>query len=352
MHSVAEHLIGGFPSTLISPKVKRLIQDYEIAGFILFKRNIKSPQQVKTLNEKLQSYSKKTLFLGVDHEGGNVFRMEEPFTKVPPMSQLGLQYQKTKSKKFIKEVARLLAREIQAVGFNWNYAPVVDVHSNPKNPIIGKRAFSPDPKVVTHCAEAMIAGFEKEGLLSCIKHFPGHGSTFLDSHKELPLVDANKRLLWRRDLYPYRKLIPKKIVPALMTAHIIYTKLDPENCATLSPKILTKLLRKDLAYKGLIVSDDMHMKAIADNISIPIATEQFLRAGGDIALICHEPQSQIETIKYLQKVARSDKKFQNQLKKSFKRIEKVRKRYLNHSNGTDLEIIGSKKHQKIVQGLQ
>lgn len=348
-HPVATHLIGGFEGRRITPLVKRLIQDYKIGGFILFKRNIGSVKQTKNLIQHLKDLADYPLFIGVDQEGGNVFRLGEPFTQIPPMANVGHYYQKRKKLKRVKAIGEILGREISAVGFNWDFAPVVDVHSNPKNPIIGKRAFSPDPEVVTACAKAVIKGLHEVGVLSCIKHFPGHGATDLDSHKTLPVLTSPGRLLWKRDMYPYRKLIPEKIVETIMTAHILYPELDEENCATLSKKILTDLLRKRLNFKGLICSDDLWMQGISDHYSIEEASYRFFKAGGDLALICHNPKSQLETIEYLNKRLETDKSLLKLLNQSQKRIERIWKRYISKHQTADLKIIGSVAHKDQVQ---
>src|SRR5690606_10390692 len=140
---------------------------------------------------------------------------------------------KTGNVRKVRKLGQILGRELKAVGFNWDYAPIVDVHSNPNNPVIGKRSFGPDPILVTKCGEAIIQGLHDEGVLSCAKHFPGHGATSVDSNLDLPVLDDPGRLLWKRDLYPYRKLIPKKIIKTIMTAHVRYPELDPHYCATL-----------------------------------------------------------------------------------------------------------------------
>lgn len=348
MQAIGQHFVGGFDGTKITPLVKKLIQKYQIGGLILFGRNIESPEQVRYLNAELQKLASVPLLIGVDQEGGPVARLKAPFTKLPPMGDVGDYYRRTKDLHTVKQIGHILGKELRAVGFNWDYAPVLDVHSNPKNPVIGRRSFSPDPAIVQKCASALIRGLHAEGVLSCAKHFPGHGATSVDSHKNLPVLKTPGRILWKRDLYPYRKLIPQKGILTLMTAHVRYTELDPENCATLSGPILTDLLRKRLAYKGLIVSDDLLMKAISDRYGIPEAARQFFEAGGDMAMICKDPEIQIETIRRLQEIVTKSKSLSRHLSQSAKRIQKLKNKFCKTSPLPSLDTIGCHQHQKIV----
>lgn len=351
MYSIGHHIISGFEGTQITPEVKELIQKYHVAGFILFKSNIKSPRQVKKLIFQLQKLSKKPLFFGVDHEGGRVFRLSPPFTQIPPMAVLGQYYRKTKNKKPIANLGRVMATELRAVGFNWNYAPVVDVHSTPTNPIIGDRSFSPNPEIVAKCTEAFISGLHSQEVLSCAKHFPGHGATEEDSHLELPRVRDSRRLLWKRDLVPYKKLISQNFLPTIMTAHVVYPKLDSRNCATLSDKILRGILRARLGFEGVIVSDDLFMKAIARHMALHEAALKFFKASGDIVLLCHQPKMQIKIIKALQKIIQKDQLLAKILKESKKRIDQLEKFIPQKLTSGPIKIIGCAEHQKVVKKL-
>lgn len=343
--------MGGFDGTTVTPELKTLIVDYKIGGIILFKRNIQSLEQVRDLIAEMQDLAETPLFIGVDQEGGGVFRLGPPFTVVPPMEIVGEYYRRTKHIGIVREIGRILARELRSLGFNWDYAPVVDVHSNPNNPVIGNRSFGPDPKIVARCASALIRGLHEEGVLSCAKHFPGHGATDVDSHFDLPVLKAPGRLIWKRDLVPYHKLISQKNIPAIMTAHVRYPSLDPTNCATLSHRILTKLLRQKMKYKGLVVSDDLWMKAVSDRFGIPDAALRFFKAGGDLAMICREPKVQFEAIDALQKEIAENPKLKKQLQQSRLRINRLKKRFCSPTNLPSMATIGSKEHAKIVKKL-
>lgn len=351
MHSIGQHFIIGFEGNRVTPAIKKLIQKYHVGGLILFSQNIKSPRQVKRLVERLQSLSSERLFIGIDQEGGRVLRLKKPFTKIPSMKKVGEYYRRTRDVQAVAEVGRLLGRELRAVGINWNYAPVVDVHSNPKNPVIGDRSFSPDPVVVCKCAEALIRGLHSESVLSCAKHFPGHGNTSKDSHKTLPVVKSSGRLLWKRDIFPYRKLIARRVCHSIMTAHVFYPELDSELCATLSKPIITDLLRKRLKFRGIVVSDDLWMKAISERYEIPEAVCGFFRAGGDLAMICREPEIQIEAIEEAKKSAEKDKTLQNHFRQSIKRIQKVKKLFCSKSPPHPISVIGCSEHQNLIKKI-
>lgn len=350
-YPIAQHFIAGFKERVTPASVKTLIQKNEIGGVILFSRNIESPKQVRDLNHSLQKISKIPLLMGVDQEGGRVARLREGFTLVPNMSVVGNYYKETGDLVSIQNLAQMMAREIRAVGFNWNFAPVADVHSNPKNPVIGDRSFSPDPLKVTLCAEVFIRGFEKENLLHCIKHFPGHGATDLDSHLDLPRVSSTSRLVWRRDIFPFRQLIAKKSVQAMMTAHVLYPEFDPDHCATLSSMIIGDLLRNKLGYEGLVVSDDLFMKAISDRYTLAEAALLFFEAGGDVVLFCHEPELLLETLPLIEQKISKSAGLQALLKKSNPRIQKIRKKYGGVKNLPSLDVLACKAHQNIVDKI-
>ncbi len=300
--------IFGFKGTVVPQEFLQLMQEWNLGGVILFKRNIESKTQVKSLNQQLQSHAAEKLFLSVDHEGGRVFRLPEPFTKTPPLFEVGNRIRVTKNPALAFELGQLLAREIKEVGFNVNYAPVCDVNSNPNNPIIGDRAFSADPLEVAYWCTELLQGLLNEGVWGCAKHFPGHGDTKQDSHLELPVIEKSLVELQQCELIPFQHMIAAS-VPLLMTAHIKFPALDVEWPATLSKNILTGLLKNQMNYRGLIISDDFEMKGIAAYYDIPQAVEQFLRAGGDIPLICHEYDLQLQCLEHLVKVASQDASF-------------------------------------------
>jgi beta-N-acetylhexosaminidase len=269
--------------------------DWDLGGVILFKRNIESKEQLSELNREIQSLRKgNPPFISVDHEGGRVFRLPPPFTQIPSARQIGRE-----NKAY--ETGRLMGKELREVGFNLNYTPVLDVDTNPDNPIIGDRSFSSEPQEVSRNALDLIRGLREEGVIPCGKHFPGHGDTSLDSHLQLPVVDSPLSRLEKIELVPFQSAIADGI-EMLMTAHVLYPRVDSEYPATLSREILTGILRERLGYEGVVISDDLLMKAVSDRYGVSEAAKLFLSAGGDLVLICRSEEEQAETLEKLVKM--------------------------------------------------
>ncbi|MBI1819012.1 MAG: beta-N-acetylhexosaminidase, partial [Nitrospirae bacterium] len=243
---IGQLLMVGFDGTAPSREVTEMITKYKVGGVILFKRNIQSLPQLVKLTRDLQKLSPQTpLFMGIDQEGGRVSRLSKEFTIFPAMAAVG----KHDSASLGYSVGEVTARELKAVGINVNFAPVLDIHSNPKNPVIGDRAFGETPAIVSKLGLALMMGQEDNGVMACAKHFPGHGDTSTDSHKVLPRVKHTLERLLDFELRPFQHAIANRL-DALMTAHVLYSKIDPENPASLSKKIITSILREGMNYDG------------------------------------------------------------------------------------------------------
>lgn len=289
---VGQMLMVGFRGTTIngSSTIAKEIKSLNLGGIILFDydlpskssvRNIISPTQTKKLISQLQSYADTPLFIGIDAEGGLVNRLKPKFgfITVPSHEDLGkLPVSKT------REASTALAKELKELGININFAPVVDVNVNPENPVIGKlgRSFSADPELVTKYASAFIASQNAEGIISVIKHFPGHGSSGTDSH--IGLVDITTSYKGE-ELIPYQNIITKNQVDAVMSAHVMNRNIDAKYPATLSSKFLQDILRTKLGFKGVIVSDDMEMGAIVKNFGFEEALIQAINSGIDLLVL-------------------------------------------------------------------
>ena len=236
---IGQLLVCGFDGLKPSDEIKGLIKDYNIGGVILFSRNIKDPAQTARLCNSLQEISKTPLFICVDQEGGKVSRLPKPFTQFAGNAAIG----KSNSVKLAYAFGEITAKELKAVGINANFAPVLDVNTNPDNPIINERAFSNNPNSVSRFGLAVIAGLQDNGVIACCKHFPGHGDTSLDSHYQMPVVEHSIERLNEIELLPF-KHAAENDVAAIMTAHVLYKGLDEKYPATLSKKIIHDLLRK------------------------------------------------------------------------------------------------------------
>ncbi|MCM2276599.1 MAG: beta-N-acetylhexosaminidase [Oligoflexia bacterium] len=258
-----------------------------IGGVILFAHNYENPGQVAELiNQVQECRTELPLWIGVDHEGGKVQRFKKGFTKIPEAAAVGM----IDSPKLAFELSEMMAKELRAVGINLNFAPVADIATNPKNPVIGSRAYGSTEEQVTKMVTAILRGHLVAHVQPCIKHFPGHGDTSIDSHFALPRVDTPLETLRDRELRPFVRAF-KSRCSMVMSAHIICSKLDPDRPATLSSKILRDLLRKELRYSKVVISDDMEMKAITDHFGEDDAPRLAIEAGCDLLCYRSEPKA-------------------------------------------------------------
>src|SRR5512133_2270276 len=288
---VASLLCVGFAGKTPSPEVLELL-DRGVGGVILFARNVESAAQVAELVAALKRAAGRPLLVTIDQEGGRVARLRAPqgFTELPPMRAIGA----AGDDRLAFEVGALLGRELRAVGIDQDYAPVVDVDTNPANPVIGDRSFSSDPERVGRLGAAVALGLQAEGVAACAKHFPGHGDTSQDSHVDLPRLPHPLERLRRVELPPFRALAQAGVA-AVMTAHVVFESLDPRRPATLSPPVM-RLLREELGFQGCCVSDDLEMKAVAEHFPIEEAAPGAIAAGVDQLLVCHTAALQAKAI--------------------------------------------------------
>lgn len=280
-------LMAGLRGTSLDQDAEDLIRNYHVGGFILFERNFENPRQLVALIRDLQklamSISGVPLFISVDQEGGRVARLKAPFTDYPFAGVLG----RAKSEDLAYKFGASMADELTAVGVNMDFAPVLDVHTNPANPVIGDRALSDDPEWVARLGGAIIKAFNDKGLIPVGKHFPGHGDTNLDSHLDLPTVDKSAEELEKTELLPFARTI-RMGLDALMMAHVIYPAWDEKYPATFSEAILENILRKKMGFEGIVFSDDLEMKAIENHLAFESLPALGIQAGLDIFLVCHD----------------------------------------------------------------
>jgi beta-N-acetylhexosaminidase len=283
---VGQLAIAGFAGHRIPAELKALAREFDLGGVIFFARNVDSPEQVAELSREAQELERELpLWVSVDQEGGRVARLKTPFTVWPPMITLG----RSGDERLVDRFGRALAAELKAVGISMDYTPVLDIHTNPKNPVIGDRALAETPEVVARLGTAMIRALQNNGIAACGKHFPGHGDTSTDSHFELPLIEHPPDRLEHVELVPFRAAIEAKVA-SIMTAHILIPALDEERPATLSSRIVDGLLKRELGYGGLVLSDDLEMKAISGRYGMADATVGAIAAGCDAVLMCGDDQ--------------------------------------------------------------
>jgi len=286
---VGQLFMLGIQGTESSKDLQALFKSYHPGSIILFSRNLTDAEQAAHLTNSLQKLAPRMpLFISIDQEGGRVARLPKGFTVFPGQGAIG----RGGSVELAYSFAEVTALELRAIGVNMNLTPVLDVDSNPDNPIIGDRAFGRDPEQVETLGLAVIAGLQSNGVLACGKHFPGHGDTVKDSHLELPIVTHGLERLRAVELRPFVHCIANGVA-AIMSAHVQYPALDPAFPATLSPAIITGLLRTQLHFKGLVLTDDLEMRAILDHYGIEDAAVLSLLAGADILLISKEQDHQL-----------------------------------------------------------
>lgn len=277
---LGELLIVGFNGFELTEQTEAFLRGSGIGGVILFAQNYENPAQMAELTREIQeSRGDLPYWICVDQEGGRVQRFKKGFTRLPDAGSIG----SVDSAKLAFEIASMVASELHSVGINVNFNPIADIATNPKNPVIGNRAFGPTEALVTRMCTAVVRGHLISGVQPCVKHFPGHGDTSTDSHFALPTVQTSIEVLQEREFKPFLKSF-KSRCSMVMTAHILMPKLDPKFPATLSRFILQEYLRKGLRFKGLIISDDMEMKAIADHFGQEEAPRLAIEAGCDLLI--------------------------------------------------------------------
>mgnify|MGYP006291902271 CR=1 FL=1 len=340
----------GFTGFEPDAAIEDMIKNHYVGGVIYFSRNIKNPEQTARLSNQLQELALSSgtglpLFISTDQEGGVVTRIKGA-THFPSNMALGA----ADDKELTNKIGKAVGSELKNLGINFNLAPVLDVNNNPDNPVIGVRSFGGDPKLVAKLGKAYINGIQSEGIIATAKHFPGHGDTDTDSHLELPIIKHGKQRLNEVELYPFKKAV-KTGVESIMTAHVYFPAFEKKDGipATLSESVLTDLLRKKMNFKGLIITDCMEMKAIADNFGTAEGAVRTIEAGSDIVLVSHTYTEQKKAVKAVIEAVRSGRISEKRIDKSVKRIIKSKAKNLNPANLTkaSAENIDFEAHQKI-----
>ena len=350
--TVGQLLMVGFPGTDLSGGFLDWLQECRPGGVILFSRNLVDPEQVARLTNALQEHAPNPpLLIAIDEEGGGVSRLPRSFTTFPAASRVASCH----SPDAVYGAAGVTARELRAVGINMNLAPVLDVNSNPANPIIGDRAYGTRPEQVCTHGLAVMQGLEDNGIIPCGKHFPGHGDTVTDSHHVLPVVEADRARLDAVELESFRRAISRG-VPVIMTAHVRYPALDAGAPATLSQSILTDLLRNELGFEGVTLTDDMEMRAILDHQPIGAASVQALQAGADMILICHQQERQREAASAIEKALERGDLSWERITASVTRIRALKEKRLGPFQPVDpsrvAQTVGHPRHKALLAKIQ
>lgn len=352
---IGQSFIIGISGKTLTDEERSFIVDNCIGGIILFARNIESPKQVHALNQDIQNLrhkmaSKTPLFISVDMEGGRVARLKAPFTQWPPLKKLG----DAKSPSLSFKFAEAMGKELRAVGFNLDFAPCVDVLTNPANVLIGDRSISTDPNMVEKIASALVRGYIVSGVLPCAKHFPGHGNTVIDSHFDLPVEEVDYERLKSIELIPFKKTFRARL-DFVMTAHIKFTSVDAEWPVTLSEKFLKDILRKDMGYRKLVITDDLDMKALANHYDKSLIPVRSLQAGANVLLYCNEPESYRNAITAIEKAVADGTLKQEVIENNYQEILKVKNEHLQQPDlvpfDEALHIVGHPDHLRLSKAI-
>lgn len=349
-------ITAGFAGTVIPADINALAREFDLGGIILFTRNIEAPLQVAEVAYEAKRLGRELPpWVAIDQEGGRVQRLRAPCTEWPPLASLGRRADESLTERF----GRALARELRTLGITFDCAPVLDVNTNPRNPVIGDRALSDDPEQVADLGAIIVRTLQREGVAACGKHFPGHGDTGVDSHADLPVVEHEPGRLEEVELHPFRAAI-RTGVAAIMTAHVRYPAWDETSPATLSRRIVTGLLRQDLGFGGLIVSDDMAMGAIAKHHAATDAAVAAVNAGCDVLLLCApDPAYQVAVIEGLIYAVEAGALSERRLEDALRRQRRTKESFLTGDGDWRppaprrlKEVLGCAEHQQIADEMR
>lgn len=334
---IGQMIIAGLPGTSLDTNTKTLINDDKIGGVIFYENNLDTPEQSIQLINDLKAENWKNalpLFISADEEGGKVTRMPGDLTNLPNNDEIGL----LNDDAFSFEIGTVLGKELGAFGMNLNYAPVLDINSNPRNTVIGNRSFGNNPELVSEMGKQMMKGIQSERIIPVIKHFPGHGETSVDSHFELPKVNKKLEELSELELIPFKNAINND-ADVVMVAHILLPALDSVYPSSMSKEVITNLLRDELNFSGVVITDDMTMKAITDNYDIGNAALESVKAGSDIILVAHDYYKVVFTIEAIKSAVAKGEVSEERIDESVNRIIRLKLKYkLNDEKVPDVNI--------------
>ena len=355
LNEIGQLFFIGLKGPELLPEESDFIVNNNIGGVTLFSRNLESPDQVHKLcldlyNLKSNIPSRFPPIIAIDMEGGRVHRLKPPFTQWPSAQKLS----NLDSTSIAFKFANFMGAELRSVGIHLDFAPCVDVLTNPKNELIGDRSLGTDPEHVSKMVSALVRGYIKSGIIACAKHFPGHGNTIIDSHEDLPVEEVSVSQLESRELIPFKKAFRARM-DMVMTAHILYKSIDEKYPATLSRKIVTDILKNQMRFRGLCISDDLDMKALTKNFSkeeIPVLA---LKAGCDLLLYCNEFDSPPLALEAVKKAIQDKVLNLTELQSSLSKFYELKKDYFSTYRPADFKeskkIIGHPDHQRLAKAV-
>jgi beta-N-acetylhexosaminidase len=342
----------GFPGRELSQELTELLAG-GLAGVAIYPRNFRDVAELSRLTHAIRQAAARPVLIGIDQEGGTKFSFGEPFTPWPSPAELG----RLGDCIAVEQMAHAMARELRAAGVNLNFAPMLDLATNPNSPVTSGRSFGSDPQHVAQMGCAFLRGLQAEGVLACAKHFPGHGDAAVDPHLDLPRFDGTRERLIAQELVPFSSAI-KAGVQAIMTAHILIPRVDSASPASLSRELLQSILREQLAFDGIILADDLGMGAIARHYRIGESVVKTLQAGTDIAMLCHDwaivapaLEAVAEALSGNGQQAKIDARLRTQ---SRTRIERLRHRLreIEKAEAPPLDVVGCSEHRALAAEIR
>jgi Beta-glucosidase-related glycosidases len=322
---IGQMVMSGVDGYTLGDTTIKMIKNYHVGGFIILGENVKNSSQLLELVNSLKtanSNNKIPLFLSIDQEGGRIDRMPAEIKRLPANKAVG----GVNNSNFSYGLGGILAEELKAFGLNMDFAPVMDINSNPNNPVIGDRSFGSNPDIVAKLGLRTMDGIKSGGIIPVIKHFPGHGDTSVDSHVGLPSVNNDMNRLNSFELVPFAQAV-KDGADAVMVAHILLPKIDPKYPASMSETIINGVLRENLNFDGVVITDDMTMGAITKNYNIGDAAVKSVNAGCDIVLVCHVYDNEVAVVNALKKAVQNGTISQERVDRSVYRILKLKQKY-------------------------
>jgi len=352
---IGQLMVFGFKGITASDEIKDLIRDYHVGGIILFGRNIGTPKEILELTTELQQEAKNSghelpLLICTDQENGVVRRLGDGTTVFPGAMLLGA----TKNPDYAYHIGVATGKELKALGINWNLAPVLDVNNNPLNPVIGVRSYGESANHVSDFGKAAMKGLQDAGIITTLKHFPGHGDTELDSHLDLPVIAHDMKRLQEIELKPFVECINEG-ADTVMSAHVYFPTIEknPGVPATLSRAVITGLLREQLSFDGVVTTDCLEMNAISKTIGTAQGAVQAIKAGVDLIMISHLHNLQKDAFEEIVKAVESGEIEEKLIDEALARVTKLKQKYLSwsetgimRSNDGVPKVVGSKEHQQ------
>lgn len=320
---IGQLFIVGFDGQLINDEIINLVKNEKVGGLIYFSRNIIDSNQIVNLNNEIKSIENDIpLFISIDEEGGIVSRVPEEYAKIPSSGYIG----EFNDENLSYNVGRIIAKELKGLGFNMDFAPVLDINSNPNNTVIGERALGNNSDIVSRLGIKTMEGLRDGGIISVVKHFPGHGDTDIDSHYGLPIVTKTLEELNGLEFIPFKNAIDNG-ADVVMVSSIILSSVESEYPATMSRKVINDILRESLNFEGVIATDDMTMAAITNNYNLTDAVIKSIDAGSDLVLVCHGYEEILNSISAVKEAVINNILSEDKINKSVYRVLKLKEKY-------------------------